>query len=156
MWIIEVAQALEKQSVDYAVVGGFAVALHGAIRGTLDLDVVVEISRQSFIKTEKALKSIGLQPRLPLDPEELYEFRKEYIEKRNLVAWSFYDAKDPTHVVDVIITTDLKKIKTVKLNIHRKTLFVASIPSLIDMKKKSGRPQDIEDIKALEKIMERK
>jgi hypothetical protein len=38
MFILKVVKALNAYKVHYAVVGGYAVALHGAVRGTVDLD----------------------------------------------------------------------------------------------------------------------
>lgn len=34
--------------------------------------------------------------------------RKEYIENRNLIAWSFVDYQNPSRQVDILITKDLR------------------------------------------------
>ena len=44
MFLIRLVRALDKHKVDYAIVGGYAVALHGAIRGTVDVDLVLGFS----------------------------------------------------------------------------------------------------------------
>lgn len=150
MFLIKVIKSLSDQQVECAVIGGFAVALHGFVRGTVDLDLVIALESQAFEKTEKALHSIGLKSRLPVSAHEVFQFRKEYIEKRNLIAWSFYDPIHPAHLVDIIITEDFRKIKTVQKTIHGTPIQIASIESLIEMKKRSGREQDLEDAKALE------
>ena len=41
MFIHEVCAVLAKAKVPYAIVGGYAVALHGVMRGTVDVDVVI-------------------------------------------------------------------------------------------------------------------
>ena len=42
MTVLErICTALREAGVRYAVVGGYAVALHGAVRGTVDIDVAV-------------------------------------------------------------------------------------------------------------------
>ena len=51
MFIHEICAALEHAEVSYAVVGGYAVALHGAVRGTVDVDVVIQWSLQNLQKT---------------------------------------------------------------------------------------------------------
>ncbi|MCB0392342.1 MAG: hypothetical protein KDD58_13700 [Bdellovibrionales bacterium] len=150
MFLIEVCKALKAKRVSYAVVGGYAVALHGAVRGTVDIDIVVKISEKSFISAEAALKSIGLTPRLPVTGKEVFLFREEYISNRNLIAWSFVDQKDPTKVVDIILTEDLSDLKTKVIPVGKEKLRILDIDDLIRMKKKSGRKQDLEDIKALE------
>jgi len=153
MFIKQVITAFQKFQVKYAVVGGVAVALHGAIRGTVDIDFVIQLDRSQFEAAEKALLSIGLQARLPVTATDVFDFRDEYIRNKNLVAWSFYHPSNPLEIVDILITQDLKTVKTVDKKVDRMTVKVISILDLIAMKKQAGRPQDIEDIKALEKFL---
>lgn len=153
MLLVRVADALESQKLKYALVGGHAVALHGAVRGTIDLDIVIQLSKTAFMKAEKALDEIGLKSRLPVTAEDVFNFREEYIKNKNLIAWSFVNPNKPTEMVDIIITEDANQIKTVNKEVMGKKIKVANLLSLISMKKKSGRPQDIEDVKALEKLL---
>ncbi len=145
-------RSLEKYRIKYAVVGGYAVALHGAVRGTVDIDIVIVLSRKAFEATEAALKEIGLESRLPVIAKDVFAFRKEYIQKRNLIAWSFVNPNNPLEVVDILITEDVKKINVVNKHAFGLIIKVVAIPDLIAIKKKAGRPQDLEDIKALEKL----
>jgi len=153
MFIHNVIQALEKADIPYALVGGYAVTLHGAVRGTVDIDIVIALNADTFTKCEATLRSIGLTPRLPVSAEELFNFREEYIANRNLKAWSFYNPSNPLEVVDILITKDAERIDTVQLEAFSMRLNVASINELIAMKREAGRAQDIEDIKALEKLL---
>jgi len=152
MLLIRVVDALESENIKYALVGGHAVALHGAVRGTIDLDFVIQLTKSAFLKTEKALGEIGLKSRLPVDAEDVFNFREEYIRNKNLIAWSFVNSDKPTEMVDIIITEDESQITTVNKEVMGRKIKVANLPSLIRMKKKSGRPQDIEDVKALERL----
>lgn len=151
-----VVEAFEEFQVPYSIVGGYALALHGAPRGTIDIDCIIEHSESDFIKCEAALKSIGLESRLPLRAAEVFNFRQEYIDKRNMIAWGFINPLNPMECVDVIITHDLRTLHSVryKFGLHR--IPVLAIDELIEMKKLAGRAQDLEDIKALEIIRERK
>jgi len=153
MFIKQVITAFQKFQVKYAVVGGVAVALHGAIRGTVDIDFVIQLDRSQFEAAERALLSIGLQARLPVTATDVFDFRDEYIRNKNLMAWSFYHPSNPLEMVDILITQDLKTVKTVDKKVDRMIVKVVSIPDLIAMKKQAGRPQDLEDIKALEKLL---
>ena len=152
MFIKKVTDAFNKAKIHYALVGGYAVAMHGAIRGTVDLDFVISLNQEQYQLIEKVLSGIGLVPRLPVSADEIFKFRNEYIKNRNLVAWSFINHKDPLEIVDIIITHDAKKMKTKTLYVDGMTIEIATIDELIKMKKKSSRPQDLEDIKALEKL----
>lgn len=152
MFITRVITSLNKHKVRYALVGGYAVALHGVVRGTVDIDVVIDRKKAQFTAAEQALRAIGLQSRLPVSAEEVFDFREEYINNRNLVAWSFYHPTNPLEVVDILITEDASTLQTTKKNMDRLSIPVASITELIRMKTLSARPQDIEDVKALEKL----
>jgi len=156
MFVIRLANTLDKHAVNYALVGGYAVALHGAVRGTVDIDIVIPLTQNAFNKTEQALKALGLQPRLPVSADEVFLFREEYINNKNLIAWSFVNPDKPTEIVDVIITEDLKSMKPEVKNVLGKNIKIADIVSLIRMKTRSGRPQDIEDVKALESLLNMK
>ncbi len=155
MFILDLCKALESSKIDYCLVGGVAVGLHGAIRGTLDIDIVVALNEKTFASAEAVLARLGLEPRLPLRAKELYQFREEYLKRRNLVAWGFIDPKQPQRQVDIILTHSPSELSPITLTVHGRKLKVASIEGLIRMKKKSGRPQDREDVKALQELLRR-
>lgn len=145
--------ALKKARLPYAVAGGCAVALHGAVRGTVDLDLVVSLNKKNLILLEASLRGLGLVPRLPISAEEIFRFRAEYIKNRNLIAWSFVDPNNPIRLVDVLITEDISNHKVIKLKAQGFEIAILDISSLIKMKRAAGRPQDLEDIKALERLL---
>lgn len=153
MLLTDVISAFNQMRVPYAVAGGYAVAFHGAVRGTLDIDFVVSLKPKDLMSAESALNSIGLYSRIPATAKEISQFRKEYIEKRNLIAWTFIDRKDPSRIVDLLLTEDISKQKTVTKEVQGIRIRIVSISSLIKMKKLANRPQDIEDVKALEKLV---
>lgn len=152
MFLYRVVEALQAAKVPFAIAGGYAVALHGAVRGTVDLDLVLKMTKKHYLAAEAALRSLGLAPRLPVSAAEVFDFREEYIKKRNLVAWSFSNPADPTQIVDIIITHDLSKLRTKKIQSGGRNLPVLALADLVAMKKASGRPQDLEDVRALKEL----
>jgi hypothetical protein len=149
MLLVRVAAALDAAKVPYALVGGYAVALHGVVRGTVNIDLVLNFRLRHFEGADSALRSIGLTPRLPVSASEVFRFREEYVANRNLTAWSFVNAADPSEIVDVILTHDLAGLKTKGVRVQGRTIKIVAIDDLIRMKKAAGRPQDLEDVKAL-------
>ena len=147
-----VCAALRDVGVRYAIVGGYAVALHGVVRGTIDIDLVVRWTRQTLAKAESALNSIGLESRLPISAADIYAFRDEYIENRNLIAWNFHNPDDPLEQVDIVINYDLTGKRIRRLELPSGPVHVLSVEDLITMKRASGRPQDLEDVRALERL----
>ena len=152
MLIRRVAAALDRARVPYALVGGYAVALHGAVRGTLDIDLVLRFRERDFVGAEQALRSLSLEPRLPVTASEVFRFREEYLRNRNLTAWTFVNPAVPSEIVDVILTHDLSAMKTTRVKVQGGVVKLVSIDDLIRMKSASGRPQDLEDIGALERL----
>jgi hypothetical protein len=147
-----VCRALTGHRVRYALVGGYAVALHGAVRGTVDIDVVVDWNLETLQGAEEALRSLGLVSRLPVSAADVFNFRDEFVTRRNLVAWNFYNPDDLSQQVDVVITYDLKGRRRQRIATTSGALFLLSLEDLVNMKKASGRPQDLADVEALEKL----
>jgi len=81
MYILKVVKALNVNTVNYVVVGGYAVALHGAVRGTVNLDLIINLTKNSMINEEKSLNTIGLKSKIPVSGEDVFNFRGEYIKK---------------------------------------------------------------------------
>lgn len=153
MFIHDICAALDKAQVPYAIVGGYAVALHGAIRGTVDVDVAIQWSLINLQNTENAFKQLGLVSLIPITAENLFQFREEYIQNRNLIAWNFYDPSNPLNQVDIIINYELNSLQNTKpIKTLLGTIRILSLNDLIEMKKASGRPQDLEDVKALNNL----
>jgi len=152
MLVLKVVGALSRHRVPYALVGGYAVALHGAVRGTVDIDVVVHLRERDLRAVERALHSLGLRSRLPVTADEVFRFREEYVRNRSLTAWSFVNPARPSEVVDVLLTEDLAGMTLKRVRFQGRVLRIASIPDLIRMKQRAGRPQDLEDVRALKEL----
>ncbi|MCI0568536.1 MAG: hypothetical protein L0Z52_10175 [Acidobacteria bacterium] len=152
MLLLRVIRALNEARVPYAVVGGYAVALHGAVRGTVDVDLVIRFKAVDFQRTERALVSLGLQSRLPITAAEVFQFREEYLQNRNLRAWTFINPARPSEIVDVILSEDLAGMKVKRVRVQGESVRIASLQDLIRMKEKSARAQDREDVVALKRL----
>jgi len=147
-----VCSALADTGVRYAVVGGHAVALHGAVRGTVDVDIVLSWNLKSLRAAEHALTGIGLVSRLPISADDVFQFHDEYVRNRNLIGWNFNNLSNPAEQVDIVITYDLKGKKIGKVDTAGGSVNILNRRELIVMKRASGRPQDLEDVKALERL----
>jgi hypothetical protein len=150
--LFRLVDAFKKNDIKYALVGGYAVALHGVLRGTVDIDLLTHLRAAELEKMEKALRSLGLQSRIPVTAKEVAAFRKEYVERRNLIAWSFVNPKNPAEVVDILLTHDLSEVETTIKAVQSRRIFICQIDDLIRLKKEAGREQDLIDIKALQEI----
>jgi hypothetical protein len=157
MLLYEIVDSFEAAKLKYALVGGYALALHGIVRATMDVDFVLALKQSDFENAEASLARIGLQSRLPIRAQDIIKMRKEYIENRNLIAWSFVDFKNPSRMVDILITKDIKDMKIEKISVGGRKISVVSLSNLLEMKVEAGRPQDLIDIESIkEKLNEKK
>lgn len=157
MLLFELTDKFENAKLKYVIVGGYAMALHGLVRATMDVDLVLRLRLSDFQLAEKLLAELGLHSRLPIRAEDIVKMRKEFIENRNLLAWSFVDYRNPSRQVDILITTDLKDLKIERIAVAKRKIAVASLKELLKMKLESGRPQDLIDVKNIkEKLDEKK
>ena len=152
-FIFNLVKQFNHHKIDYAIAGGWAVALHQIPRATFDVDLVIHLSESNFERVESVLNQMGLVSKLPVNAKDIFKFRKEYIQNRNLIAWSFSNPLNPSDIVDIILTEDKKKLDTIIKTIGDIKIPVLSAQSLITMKLKANRPQDIEDIKWLKKLI---
>jgi hypothetical protein len=152
MFLVNLVKKLNQNNLPYALVGGHAVAFHGAVRGTMDVDLILKWSLKTLEDTEALLKSMNLLPRLPITAKDVFHFKEEYINNRNLIAWNFYNPIKPSQQVDIILTHDLSKLDFITVNYQETPIRIIAKKDLIQMKKQSGRQQDLLDIEALEKL----
>jgi hypothetical protein len=157
MLLFEITDAFETAKLKYALIGGYALALHGLVRATIDVDFVLRLRQSDYELAEKTLAKINLRSRLPIRAQDVIKMRKEFIENRNLLAWSFVDYKNPTRQVDLLITRDLDDCETQKISVAGRKITIVSLRELLKMKLEAGRPQDLVDIQNIrEKMNEKK
>jgi hypothetical protein len=154
----QIFAALTDAQVDYVVVGGLAVILHGYLRATADLDLAIGLSPDNASRGMRALASIGLQPRLPVamsdfaDPER----RQDWLRNRNMLVFPLWDPANPLRSVDVFVDEPVEfgalLGDSVVKDLDGLSVRIASIPHLIAMKRLAGRPRDLEDIDKLQQI----
>lgn len=159
----EILRAFQKQKVKYILVGGIAVNLLGSMRGTADLDILVEMSDDNLKKIVKILKKYGYRVKQPVDPLRIADkkTREDWIKNKNMKALNFYK-EDELKEVDIIIESPVSfeeaNKKPVLIEVDDLILPVISIDNLIKMKEKTGRAVDkldIEELKMIKSIKEK-
>ncbi len=146
---------LNKEKVSYIVVGGVAVNLHGYIRFTGDLDLLVLLNEKNIQKMDKVMKKLKYFPRLPVSIYELGNQAKvnKWLKEKNLKAFTFMPPKNNPLEIDIIIEESLKFDAIAKNRVLKKisnvTIPVVSIVDLLKMKRRAGRANDLQDIEAL-------
>jgi|CXWL01.1.fsa_nt_gi hypothetical protein len=151
-----VFEALNDAGVRYVVVGGLAVVLHGYVRLTADVDLMIDLAEAPAREAISALIGIGLRPTIPVDPAGFADpaVRRSWRE-RNMVVFNLVDP-DAGRAVDLFVEPpiDFEDVwtRSDKSNYQGVPIRIASITDLIDMKRLSGRPEDLLDIAHLSAI----
>ena len=156
MFFLDIFKKFNDKGLDYVVIGGVALVMHGVVRLTADLDLMVALDRLNLRKLVDAMAELGYRPRIPEPPEALLDpdRRKFWQEEMNMDVFSFFSPDQPLALLDIMIHEPIAyqrlKSNAVVMAVGTSQVPVASIDDLIELKKISGRPQDMEDIKALE------
>ena len=154
----DVFRALAEKKIDYVVVDGVALVLHGVVRLTGDLDLFVRLEEANVLKFVAAMKELGYKPKVPVKAEDLADAarRRRWRTEKGMRVLSFYNPAKPMQLVDVFID---EPIPYSEAREGRKAFEAAgiriptvSVEHLKALKRISGRPQDLADIEALEAI----
>jgi hypothetical protein len=158
----DVYAAFEAADVRYVVVGGMAVVMSGHVRATVDLDVVVDLAPEAAGRAMGALTDLGLLPRVPVASHDFADpaVREGWIRDKHMQVLSFFDPDHPAREVDVFVSYpldfELLLAGAVPTRVGDVVVPVAAKHHLIEMKRAAGRPRDLDDIEALQRLIERK
>lgn len=150
--------ALNRAHVRYLVVGGVAVVLHGHLRTTADLDLVVDLSSDNLTRALDALEAAGFRPRAPVLLRALADpaTRRSWVEEKNMQVFSLWHPELPGFEVDLFVEEpfDFEAAWQRRLDVDLETTRapVVDRADLIELKRSAGRPQDLADVAALEAL----
>jgi hypothetical protein len=158
MKITELLQSLAQEKVQYVLVGGLAVQLHGFMRSTFDIDLVLAMDDENINRFVAVSKSHGLVPVMPVAIDALKNAGQleQWYREKGMLAFALREPHIGGSVVDILIRPDVPFDKLLanaivgelfSLQVH-----IASIEDLLTMKRIANRSKDQLDIMALEKI----
>jgi predicted nucleotidyltransferase len=156
----QIFRELNQEGIDYLVIGGLAVNLHGIPRMTYDMDLMVLLDPDMITKLVAKLGDWGYRPRAPVNPLDLADekIRTSWITQKNMKAFNFYNSNEAVSEIDLVIDSpipykDLRQ-RAVHFAVGDINVPVASIPDLIELKVSSGRKQDLADVEHLRSLLE--
>lgn len=158
MKIAELLQSLADARVDYVLVGGLAVQLHGFLRATVDIDLVLAMNDANLDRFIEVAKRFGLKPVIPVPIDALKNAAQidQWYREKGMLAFALREPRVGGSVIDVLVRPDISfdtlRSGAVEGKLFGRQVSIASIDDLIGMKRIANRPKDQLDVAALEKI----
>jgi hypothetical protein len=153
----ELLSVLQAHDVEFVVIGGFSLAVHGVVRATKDVDIVPDPKQENLRRLGGALDELEARIDLgDLDPSELgIELDAEGLgHGGNFVLYTRYGRLDVMQDVPGIHGGYARlrggAVESEWPGISGPLLF-AGYDALIAMKSAAGRDQDVLDIAALDR-----
>lgn len=145
----ELLDVLRRHQVEFVIIGGFALAPHGYVRATKDIDIVPEPSPENRGRLAAALRE--LEARVDLGDIGVGELGLEPDETGleaggNWILVTKFGRLDVMQEVSGL--NDYEQLRAGAVEVDE--LLYAGYPELIRMKTASGREEDLRDIGALE------
>jgi hypothetical protein len=154
-----ILSALNAASVRYLVAGGLAVAAHGYLRTTVDVDLILDLDASNVRKALGVLSSLGYRPRTPVPLEDFADAakRNRWVAEKGLTVFSLHSSIHAATEIDLFASNpiDFDQAYRLALRVPLTDSIVSSFvgyDDLITMKRIAGRPQDLADIAQLEAL----
>ncbi len=158
MGMFDLIKMLEDAGVDYVLVGGLAVALHGYQRVTMDVDVVLALDESNLRRFIAGARTAGLKPVMPVDIESLVqpELLERWHQEKGMLAFGLRKPDGMATIIDIlfraVVPFEQLRRDAVFVEVGPLRIPVASIDHLIAMKTGTGRSKDAIDIEELQRI----
>jgi hypothetical protein len=145
--------ALVDADVRFLVAGDLAVNVHGFIRLTLDIDIIVKLEPANIARAFTALASVGYRPTLPISDTQFGDsvMREGWVREKNMRVLRFQSDEHWDTPVDVFASEPFTFDDEYDRAVIRELagiggVRVVSLTTLMQMKAVAGRPQDIADV----------
>jgi len=137
----EFLKSLNSNGVEYLLIGGYAVGIHGHIRATNDLDVWVNISQENATRIDHALREFGFAASA-LTPDL-------FLTRGNVVRMGVPPIR--IEILTSISGVEFKSCHAEKemTQIEEILVPVISLARLRENKAASGRAKDLADLESL-------
>lgn len=171
MKIAELLCSLSEGQVQYVLVGGMAVQLHGYMRSTFDIDLVLAMNDENLVRFINIAKRFGLTPSIPVpidslrNAAQIEQWHREMgqagkphsgCSQKGMLAFALREPQVGGGIVDVLVRPEVPFEQLMENAVIGKLfsqqVWIASIDDLLTMKRVANRPKDRLDIEALQKI----
>jgi predicted nucleotidyltransferase len=158
MFYLDLFASLAHHGVEYVVIGGLAVSLHGVERTTMDIDVAVAMSPENLTALVEVARELAMVPVLPVGLEVLIDIDQltRWHRDRHLEVFALQAPGTVGVTLDVLLFPPVAFAdmydRALNFKVAEVPVVVASIEDLIALKQAVGRPIDLADIDHLQRL----
>lgn len=137
--VLNIIESFNKHEVDYVIIGGYAVIMHGFLRATEDIDVMLLMTNENITRFQNALYDVYAE-------KEIEELSFDELGKYPVIRYGTPD----NFYIDIIsglgTAFSFENVDIEKKVVDNVEVKFASVKSLIDMKKNTYREKDKIDL----------
>ncbi len=146
MDIEDLLRSLNAHNVEFVIIGATAFPIHGYARATLDIDLFIRPEPRNAGRVLDALRDFGY---------DTAEITLEDLLTRKVLIRQYLVETD-IHPFVTGITFDQVWENRISGTFGKEKVYYASLDDLIIMKEAAGRPKDLEDLKVLKILKEKR
>ena len=141
MRIAELLHSLSQGQVRYVLVGGIAVQLHGYMRSTFNIDLVLAMDDENLVGFIGVAKHFGLVPSMPVSIESLRSSGQieHWHREKDMLAFSLREPQVGRGVVDILVRPEVPFEQLMENAVAGKlfgqNVWIAAIDDLLVMKR---------------------
>lgn len=136
--------ALQSHQVEYLTIGGVAVNVHGHVRNTRDVDILIEWTSENMRRLAAALGDLDARDIDPRDPDDLLNGGNFTLR----TAAGGLDLFDPSEIPGGRPYEEMRP-RAVEAVVQGVRVRAVGFDDLIRLKRESGRDRDLEDVATL-------
>jgi len=146
MDIEDLLRSLNAHNVELVIIGATAFPIHGYARATLDIDLFIRPEPRNAGRLLDALRDFGY---------DIAEITLEDLLTKKVLIRQYLVETD-IHPFVTGVTFDQVWENRISGTFEKEKVYYASLDDLIIMKEAAGRPKDLEDLKVLKILKEKR
>lgn len=144
-----IIDALEKEKVDYVLIGGFAMVLYGMPRATQDINIFIKNQKENIDRLQKALFAV-------FNTKNIFEIAYSEFQNYPVIRYG----TDEGYYVDILTsigtTFSFDDLIIDELTVEDHKIKIASVETLYKLKEKTLRAIDKSDLLFLKQLLKSK
>ena len=146
---LKVLKAMDNEGVDYILIGGFAVILHGLPRLTMDMKFFIQMLEENVQKLRKALYSI-------FSDSDIDEITFDELAKYPVIRYGTPNGFHIDIMAQLGEAATYEDLEYEVMEVQGQKIRVATAETLLKLKEGSIRPEDKGDELFLKELLQRK